>query len=174
MKGVIAKCLGDLVTSKFGQDKWEKALEMTGLPKETTFLSSQDIDDGSVLKVIDSVCKVLGITLNQAADAFGDYWVNDFAVKVYPAYFLGVTSAKELLLKMDSVHEATTRRVPNAKPPRFEYKWENDKTLIMKYKSDRNLIDFFVSLIKGVGKHFNENLVVTKLNNEEVKVVFSK
>lgn len=174
MKGVIAKCLAELVTEKFGQDKWEKALEMAGLPKDTTFLSTQDIDDSAVLKVVESVCKVLNITIQQAADAFGDYWVNEFAPKMYSAYYMGVNSAKEFLLKMDSVHEASTKRIPNARPPRFDYRWENDKTLIMTYKSHRNLIDFAIGLIKGVGKHYNENLTVTKISNNEIKIVFPK
>ncbi len=42
----------------------------------------------------------------------------------------------------------------------------------MTYKSKRGLIDFLVGLIKGVGKYFKENLEVTKLGNNKVKIVF--
>ncbi len=38
----------------------------------------------------------------------------------------------------------------NAHPPRFDYSWENDKTLIMKYKSGRGLIAFAAGLVEGV------------------------
>ena len=42
----------------------------------------------------------------------------------------------------------------------------------MKYHSPRNLVDFMVGLIKGVGKHFNEKLTVSKISSDSVRVVF--
>lgn len=174
MKGVIAKCLGDLVKEKFGKDKWEDALERSGLDRDSVFLATEDVDDIAVLKVVDSVCKVLNISLTQAADAFGDYWVCVFAPKIYASYYRGVNSAKEFLLNMDKVHVNTTETINNAQPPRFEYEWKDNKTLIMKYKSKRDLIDFMVGLIKGVGKHYKEDLKVTKLGPEKVEIIFPK
>jgi len=174
MKGVIAKCLGDLVKEKFGKDKWGDALERSGLDRASIFLATEDVDDIAVLKVVDSVCKVLNISLIQAADAFGDYWVNAFAPKIYAPYYRGVNSAKEFLLNMDKVHVDTTETIKNARPPRFEYEWKDSKTLIMKYKSPRGLIDFMVGLVKGVGKHYNEDLKVTKFGDDRVKIVFPK
>jgi hypothetical protein len=172
MKGVIATCLAELVKEKFGEDKWEAALEGAGLDKKTVFFAVHDIDDEAVLKVVNSVCKVLNISLVQAADAFGDYWVNVFAPRVYGAYYKEAHSAKDFLLKMDYVHEATTRTMKGARPPRFEYEWKDNKTLIMKYKSHRGLIDFMVGLTKGVGKYYKEDLKVTKLGDDRVEIVF--
>jgi hypothetical protein len=172
MKGVIVNCLKELVTEKFGKDKWEAALEKAGLEKKSAFLVTQDIDDGVVLKVVGTTCAVLNISPLQAADAFGEHWSCTYAPKIYKAYYHGTTSAKDFLLKMDEIHRITTESIPNAKPPRFEYSWENDKTLIMKYKSHRGMIDFLVGLIKGVGKYFKENLKVSKLSADRVKVVF--
>jgi hypothetical protein len=174
MKGVIASCLGELVKTKFGKDKWGDALEKAGLERNTVFLATENVPDAAVLKVVDSVCKVLNISLEQAADAFGDYWVNVFAPKVYSIYFTGVKSAKDFLLKMDDVHKITTETMKDARPPRFDYEWKDDKTLIMKYKSHRGLIDFLVGLIKGVGNYYKENLIVRKLGNDRVEIVFTK
>jgi hypothetical protein len=173
MKGVIANCLKELVVNKFGKDKWEAALATAGLDKDTSFLPTHDVDDAGVLKVVGSVCKVLNISLPQAADAFGEYWVCTYAPRIYKAYYQKATSAKEFLLKMDHVHQLTTERIPNAQPPRFEYTWTDDKTLIMKYKSKRKLIDFMVGRVKGVGKHFKEDLQVSKLGDDSVKILFS-
>ena len=44
----------------------------------------------------------------------------------------------------------------------------------MKYESKRGLIDFLVGLVKGVGKHYKENLLVSKVGNDTVKVVFAR
>lgn len=172
MKGVIVMCLASLVTEKFGKPKWEATLEKAGLPRTTFFLATQDIEDAVAMKIIGSACEVLNITMEQAAMAFGDYWVNEFAVKIYQPFYRGPKSAKEFLLNLDKVHVVTTQTVANAHPPRFDYDWKDEKTLIMTYKSPRGLIDFFIGLAHGVGKHFNEELKITKLSSEKVEIIF--
>lgn len=174
MKGVIVRCLQELVSNKFGKDKWTKALETGGQDPKKVFLVTEDIEDAKVLGLVDSVCKVLNISLPQAADAFGEYWVCEYAPKLYNAYYQGAKSAKDFLLKMDEVHRLTTVSIPNAQPPRFKYEWLDDKTMVMKYDSKRGLIDFLVGLVKGVGKYYKENLQVSKVGNAGVKVVFAK
>ena len=81
-------------------------------------------------------------------------------------------TAKDFLLNMDKIHEATTRTVPDARPPKFQYKWKDDKTLIMIYNSQRNLMPFLLGLIKGVGKYYNTNLQVNQLSSKEVEIKF--
>jgi hypothetical protein len=172
MKGVIASCLGNLVQEKFGKDKWEEVLEQAGLNRRTQFLSTQDIEDAMVMKVVESVCKILGITLLQAADAFGEYWINTFAPKIYTVHFRNKKSSKDFLLDMDNVHATVTKTMPLARPPRFSYEWKNDNTLLMTYKSHRGLIDFVMGLVKGVGKYYKENFKVTPLGNSRVQIIF--
>jgi len=161
-----------MVIEKFGIDKWKNALLKAGIGKEPLIMPISNVDDQIFLRVVNSLCEVLNISFIQAADAFGDYWVNVYSQKMYGVYYEGIKTAKEFLLKMDSVHVATTRSMPNAHPPRFEYKWKNENTLIMTYKSQRGLIDFLVGLIKGVGKFYREDLRVTKLGNDTVEIVF--
>ncbi len=173
MKGVIVNCLESLVKEKFGEAKWHEILERSDLSKKTSFLATEDVDDGIVMRLINSTCQVLGLTLPQAADAFGEYWVCNFAPKIYSIYYRGVNSAREFLLKMDTIHDISTKNIKDARPPRFEYEWKDDNTLIMKYKSHRGLIDIMVGLIKGVGKYYKENLIVTKLGNDRVQVIFT-
>lgn len=172
MKGVIVMCLERLVKEKFGKDKWEASLEKAGLMKNSIFLAGQDIDDQIVMQVLKNTCEVIEITLQQAADAFGEYWVNSFAPKIYKDHYKGVTSAKQFLKKMDEVHKISTREIEGAQPPRFDYEEIDDTTMIMTYKSHRGLIDIMIGLIKGVGKYFHEQLKVNKLNENKVEIIF--
>ncbi len=73
---------------------------------------------------------------------------------------------------MDRVHKGTTSTLPDAKPPRFEYEFKDEKTLIMKYKSHRNLIEFMVGLLKGVGKFYKEDLRINPLGRDKVEIIF--
>ncbi len=130
------------------------------------------MEDALVMKIIDSICNVLGISQEQVFDAFGEYWMCSYAPQIYSVYYRNVNSAKDFLLNMDKVHCDTTKSLKDATPPRFEYEWRDEKTLVMKYKSERGLIDLMVSLIKGVGKYFKEDLKIRKLGNDKVEVVF--
>lgn len=172
MKGVIMLAIKEMVQEKFGKDKWESTLKKAGIEKEPNIMPISNVDDQTILKVLSSVCEVLNISMTQAADAFGDYWISVYSQKMYSSYYANVKTAKEFLLKMDSVHIASTKTIPDAHPPRFEYDWKDEKTLIMKYKSSRDLIDIMVGIIKGVGKFYKEDLKVTKLGNDEVEIVF--
>jgi len=172
MKGVIVLALKELVIEKFGIDKWKTALEKAGIKKEPLILPISNVDDQLFLRIVNSLCGVLNLSFIQVADAFGDYWVNVYSQKMYHVYYENVKTAKDFLLKMDSVHVASTKSMPDANPPRFEYEWKDEKTLIMKYKSRRGLIDFMVGLIKGVGRFYKEDLRVTKLGSDKVEIVF--
>jgi len=172
MKGSIADCMSKMIIQLKGKEQWEKILETAGLPKTISFLASQDVDDAAVLKVVGAACKVLGKTTAEIADAFGLYWVRYYAPKIYSNYYKNITSPKEFLLNMDSVHKKVTETIPNAHPPRFTYEQPNENTLIMNYQSNRGLIDFLIGLIKGVGIYFNHPVQVTKLSENKVKVVF--
>ena len=172
MKGVIVLALREMVIEKFGIDKWKNGLVKAGIGKEPLIMPISNVDDQIFLRVVNSLCEVLNISFIQAADAFGDYWVNVYSQKMYRVYYENVKTAKEFLLKMDSVHVASTKSIPGANPPRFDYEWKDEKILIMKYKSQRGLIDFMVGLIKGVGKFYKEDLKVTKLGSDKVEIVF--
>jgi methyl-accepting chemotaxis protein len=172
MKGVIVECMSQLVKEKKGEAAWEAILQDAGLAKNTLFLSTQDVEDATVMRVVDSACRVLGQSLADTADAFGTYWITRYAPKIYKIYFGRFQTAREFLLEMDQLHEKVTQNVPNARPPRFEYETPAPQTLIMTYRSGRGMIPFFIGLIKGVGRYFQEDLQVVHLGENRVKVRF--
>ncbi|MBN2027139.1 MAG: heme NO-binding domain-containing protein [Actinobacteria bacterium] len=172
MKGVIMACLAQLVNEKFGEDSMEAIMKKSGFDTSKRFMATEDVPEDKAMGMLETTCEVLDISLEQAADAFGEYWVNEYAPKIYGIYYKNVDNAMDFLLMMDEVHVKSTRNIENARPPRFEYAWQDDRTLIMTYKSPRGLIDICVGLIKGVGKYFGEELEVTKLSSEDIKVVF--
>ncbi len=135
-------------------------------------LSITDYDDKLAVSLINSTCKVLNLSIEQAASAFGEYWMNHYASTIYSSFISNLKSSKELLLELDNIHKAVTLNVPNSRPPRFSYEWENEDTVVMTYISKRNLIDLFVGLAKGVAKYYNEDLKITKVSKNKVAIEF--
>ena len=171
MKGTIVKCVDERVTTRFGRESWEDALEEAGLDRATLILPVADVDDAVVMRIVKSVCKTLDLTLEQAADAFGDYWVNVYSQRMYGDFYKKHKNARDFLLDMNNVHVLMTGAMANAKPPRFTYEWKDGKTLIVGYQSHRGMVAFAVGLIKGVGKFYNQRLSVRALNDKEIEVV---
>jgi hypothetical protein len=173
MKGFIVKCLSELVRNNFGEDKWREILLQSGEKPFMVIRAISDIDDQTVFKVIENTCKVLNISKQQACDAFGEYWVNTYAPQIYGAYYHRFKNAKQFIVGMDKVHEDVTRDVVNARPPRFVIEEVDENTIIVNYISTRNMIDFYIGLVKGVGKYYNTPIGIKKLSEEQVELTFS-
>lgn len=174
MKGTIHNCLGELVRTKYGNEAWENCLNTAGFSPSSRFSMIEDVDESKSLQLIISSAQSLGISLQQLFDEFGEYWCCTYAPAKYSYFFVMFRNAKDMILQMDKVHVNVGSNFANAKPPRFLYRWADNtqKELYVTYQSERNLIDLYVSLVKGVGKYFNEALTVEKLSEKEVKITF--
>lgn len=172
MKGSIPTCLKRMTVAHFGKESWEETLENIGISKYTVFPVIDNIDDLTVIKIIKELCQVLAISPTQLADRFGDYWVNTYSQEAYSRYYSKYQCAMDFLLGMDELHQQITYQIKNAQPPRFSYQVEADNIMIMEYKSHRNLIDLMIGLIKGVGKYYHEELQVTQLAENKVRIIF--
>jgi hypothetical protein len=161
MKGTIVKCMEEMVTKKFGAGAWGESMDRAEIPlsrRHFTILS--DVKDEDVYAIMKGIGEATSLSMEQVMDAFGEYWSTAFAPRVYSAYYSSVKSARELLLNLDHIHDVMTRSVKSARPPRFTYEWKGHKCLIMHYNSSRGLVALMPGLIRGVGKYFNEKLIV--------------
>ena len=133
MKGIIPVCLKEMVTERFGLDKWEATLIEAGESQDISFLATEDCDDLYVLKLFMAACRAINISIERLYDSFGDYWINVFSQRVYGSYFRRYKSAADFITGMDSLHPGATRNIKNAAPPRFDYLWKDSQTLIVAY-----------------------------------------
>jgi hypothetical protein len=87
MKGTITTCLAEMVETKFGTDTWTKILDVaqidTRMRSQLKFATA-DIPDFQVVALFDATAGVLGLTTEQAADAFGEYWCCHYAPNAPP------------------------------------------------------------------------------------------
>ena len=172
MKGSIIKCLSDLVRNNFGENKWKEIVQQSGENPQMAIFATSDIDDKTAFKLIENTCKVLNLTKQQACDAFGDYWVNTYAPKIYSIYYPNFENAKQFIMGMDKTHETVTKNMLNARPPRFTFEEVDENTIIVNYLSTRKMINFYTGLVKGIGKYFNTPIDIKKLSEERVKLTF--
>ena len=175
MKIQIVACLSEMVKEKFNEAKWREILnrsDMGDSRKYLEYMRGMDIDDKKVFEIIKNTCEVLQITLEQAADAFGEYWTCVYAPKIYKTYYGKYHNARDFIKGMDQIHAEVTKNIENAHPPRFDIEELDDNRLKVHYKSKRHMIDFYIGLAKGIGKYFNTPIEVKKLSDEYVEINF--
>ncbi len=172
MKGTILKCVSKIVVENHGSEIWSKCLETSGFDTNHVFMMRDDVDDNDTVKLLVNTAKILGITIQQFFDIFGDYWVNSYSVNLYKSYFDEYSSSKEFLLNLNTIHKEMTEIFPNAKPPSFDFESISDNKLRVKYKSKRGLIDIFISISKGLAKYYNDKVEVKKIDNEFVEFTY--
>lgn len=175
MKAVIAMCLTEMISARFGKNKLKIILDEANIPStERNFLPTFDTPDKNIMAIYTATCKVMDLSANIVGDLFGDYWCKNYIKNLYEAYFKSATGAKDFLLKMKRIHNVVTEKIPNAKPPDFDYVDEMPDKLIMKYYSDRNLQPIWLGCIKGVGLIYNETVDIVRLDDNTVEITFKK
>ncbi|MCL1910818.1 MAG: heme NO-binding domain-containing protein [Leptospirales bacterium] len=175
MKMQIINCLSEMVKQNFGEDKWREVLKRSELndpEKYRQFIKGMDIVDQKAIEVIMNTVEILGVTVPQAADAFGEHWVCKYAPRFYGNIYKRFQSAREFIEGMDKIHIEVTQHIANAKPPRFDIEPLSKTKIKVHYKSERDLITFYVGLIKGVGKYFSTTLDVKEISKEYVEISF--
>ena len=116
---------------------------------------------------------MLGFTLQEAADAFGEYWSCVFAPEVGAAVWRTFGSARECIQRLGDLRFDMDAAAVSLGPSRFRYDWKDERTLLVGYTSDHGLLDFYVGIVRGVGTAFDEPLQVRKLTSSDVEVVFA-
>jgi len=172
MKGTVLTCLREIVINAAGEPMWHRCLEAAGFEAYTLFTLAEDVPDVRAIALVHAVCEKLGLSAEQAGDAFGEHWVNAYAPRLYKHLYSRYGSAREFFADINNMHDRVMRHVKDAKPPRFRLEWQGENTLLMHYESHRGLIDVAVGMARAMGRFYGEPLVVTKVSAKAMRVVF--
>jgi hypothetical protein len=172
MKGIVIDCLRNIVMETFGVAKWRDILQASGQDPEIQFGIDDDLDDRIVLGMFGKTCEETGLSFEQACDIFGAYWVGTYIPRRYPEFYVGISSTKAFLLKLDDIHATVAARMTNARPPRHGYEWKNRTTLMMDYRSHRDLMRLFVGAVHGAARHFKETVTVRQIDGCHIEIEF--
>ena len=173
MKGtILICCFKDLIEQKYGKSKWKQVLDMSGLPADTVFIPTEKVSDDVVMNVLNNVCKVIGISVPQATDAFGEYWVNSFIPRLYPHFGIIVSNSRDFLVKLNDIHAKIAKAMQGAAPAKFAYRWKDEDTLLIAHESKWLNSVLLVGLLKGAAKYFGEELSINLWSSNQMMVKF--
>jgi hypothetical protein len=171
LKGCIVNCLKESIINVYGKAKWNEIEANIEFPH--IIIDTSNISDSIFIESLNTIQSMLNITWEEIFNIFSEHWIFSYAHKIGFAYFLNkYKSSREALPEMDRIHRVVTINVLGSNPPSFKCSWVDENTLLIDYYSDRNLIDLCLALIKAMGKYYNDNLAVEKMESNSLKVSF--
>ena len=156
MYGIVNQAIEDLVKSTFGEDKWDKVKEQSGVEMDF-FISNEPYDDDITYKLAGAVSQVMNITLDKVLQSFGEWWVLKTGKEKYGGLMeAGGDNLKAFLINLPLFHNRIMLIYPKLTPPEFKVSNLEDKSIHLHYLSKREGLQEFVrGLLTGLGKMYS-------------------
>lgn len=162
MYGIVNKAIQDLITDKFGEEKWEEVREKSGVDVDF-FLSNEPYDDDITYKLAGAASEVLGLSVGQVLNAFGEWWILKTGKEKYGGLMeAGGNNLKEFLVNLPVFHNRIMLMYPKLTPPEFKVSHIEESSIQVHYHSKREGLQEFVrGLLSGLGQMYK---VTTKID----------
>jgi len=168
MYGIVNKAIQDLVTDNFGADKWEAVKEKSGVDVDF-FLSNEPYDDDITYKLAGAASEILGISVGEVLNAFGEWWILKTGKEKYGGLMqAGGNNLKEFLVNLPLFHNRIMLMYPKLTPPEFKVSNIEDNSIQVHYHSKREGLQEFVrGLLSGLGKMYKVEPVIELIQGRD-------
>ena len=168
MYGIVNKAIEDLVIANFGEDKWNAIKEKSGVDIDF-FISNEPYDDEITFNLAKATSDIVGISLSEVFQAFGEWWVLKIGKEKYGGLMMaGGKNLKEFLINLPVFHSRIMMIYPKLTPPEFRITDIEENGLQVHYFSKREgLREFVRGLLVGLGKMYNVPVQVFLLQSRD-------
>lgn len=155
MYGIVNKAIQDMVTDRFGADEWEAIKEKSGVDVDF-FLSNEPYDDALTYRLAEAAAEVLGLSVGQVLNAFGEYWILKTGKEKYGGLMeAGGKNLQEFLTNLPIFHNRIMLLYPKLTPPEFRVSHSTPNSIHIHYHSKREGLQEFVrGLLSGLAKMY--------------------
>ncbi len=142
-----------------GTTTWA-SLRSTTTTGDTKYLPSGVYPDADAVQLLDSIAQTIGKPLPDVVERFGEF-LAPHLVKVAGAYVEPSWTTLDLIEHTESIIHAMIRKTnPGAAPPVLETVRSAQNELQLVYSSRRRLCRLVVGLIRGMARHYEEDVTV--------------
>lgn len=166
MYGLVNQAVREMVLTHFGEEKWEAIRAKAGT--DDIFIAMDQYPDEVTANLVGGACAVLGAQPAEVLESFGEFWV-DFTGRAYGELFeMSGGSFVEFVKNLNDLHTRVEQMMPELKPPSFIVTDERPGEFKLQYHSKRaGLHPMILGLVRGLGKHFNTRVEITRLRGAE-------
>ncbi|MGD8453912.1 MAG: heme NO-binding domain-containing protein [Phycisphaerae bacterium] len=157
MVGLIHRLLFGLVESTAGSGALREIRRRAGIADERIFQMAQTYDDEEWRRLFGATCDVLGLTREQAEEAFAAYFIRD-ALQRWPGWFAMCSNAREFLERQPKIHNSIAASVQDpAARQAMQDKFSvisSDDELIAHYRSANQLCGLYKAMARHILAHY--------------------
>jgi len=161
MKGIVFTFL-EMVEQRFSPEMVDTIVDASNLPSDGSYTAVGTYDHGELIALVAALSGVTGLAVPVLVREFGQHLFRRFVV-LYPPFFIGVGSAFEFLVNIETyIHAEVKKLYPDAELPSFECSAPAPDRLDMVYRSSRPFADLAEGLILGCAEHFGEQITIRR------------
>lgn len=155
MHGIIFIQLQKFVETNYENHTWHALLKDADL-SHRIYLPFKEYPDEDVMSIVTRISSATKVPTGTLLEDFGTFIVGDL-VKLYGSFINRDWRTLDLIENTEEmVHKALRRRDPNAKPPVISCLRQHSNSLIVIYRSHRQMCAVAKGIIRGVGKYYQE------------------
>lgn len=162
LKGTVVLTWIKTCRKLYSDEIVNKSLESVGFERNVTFSPLVDVEETKVFNLFKEVSKNTNENLDVLWNKIGIDNILAFH-EGYPAFFRQ-KNAFNFLSSMNNVHQVVRKRFSGAKPPMLDMVPTRGNKATFTYRSKRGMFPYFLGLLEGVGKNFNEKIEIIELN----------
>lgn len=160
MKGIVFNLLEQVVSEEHGEDVWDVLLEDADL--DGAYTSLGNYPDEELMRLVGAASERLATPADDVVRWFGLNTLPLFAQR-YPELFAAQGSTRALVLNLNEViHPEVRKLYPGASTPVFAFDTSSPDTLLMEYRSERQLCTFAEGLLLGTAEHYGERIAIDR------------
>jgi len=145
-----------MVEAEFGLEVVDRITQHPALTGHGAYTSVGNYPHEDLITMVGQLSEEVGLTGRDLVYAFGKYLFQTFA-KNYPAFFQDQTDPLKFLSGIETVIHTEVRKIyPEAKLPKFEYRFDDPDTLHLFYQSERPFADLAEGLIDATLIRFDQ------------------
>jgi hypothetical protein len=158
VKGIVFNLLEQVVTAAHGEDVWDQLLDDAGV--DGAYTSLGNYPDAELGLLVTAASQRLETPPDDVVRWFGEQTLPLFFER-YPELFSAQTSTRALVLNLNEViHPEVNKLYPGASTPIFAFDTSSPDTLLMEYRSSRQLCSFAEGLLLGTAAHYGESIAI--------------
>jgi hypothetical protein len=152
---MVNRAIEDFVTSRFGDEVWQRLLDRAGSPVRN-FARVQQYPDQLTYDLVGAAVEILATPVDEVLRAFGRHWIFFAARNGYGAMLGGPgTDLADFLRGLDAMHARIALAMPELNPPSFRCLELGPGHLELHYTSARpGLAVFVLGLLDGLAERF--------------------
>lgn len=164
MKGTVVSTWIRTCRDLYGDNTINHCLRNVNWPENIIFSPLEDVEDEKIFSLINIIADKVGVSVKDLWKVIGENNLNKFA-EDYPVFFKRVTLYK-FLTSLNFIHSIIMRKIKGAKPPKMAIIPVAENSINLKYISKRELNDYFLGLLIGSSKFFNEKIEVKEVDRK--------